>query len=52
MTQTKPYFMTNSDWYYFDEDQFKYVLTDKAPEKAKKSYKEFYANVYGGDVDE
>lgn len=38
----EPYFMKNEDWYYFDEKNCRYVLTDKAPEKAVKSYKEFY----------
>lgn len=38
----KPYFMTNKDWYYHDEKEFKYKLTEKATEKAKESYKEFY----------
>lgn len=42
MTTEKPYFMTNKDWYYFDEKDFCYKLTDKATEKAKESYKEFY----------
>lgn len=37
-----PYFLENSDWYYFDEDEWKYKLTDKAPDKAVESYKEFY----------
>ena len=37
-----PYFMENDEWYYFDGDLKKYVLTDKAPEKAKESYEEFY----------
>ena len=37
-----PYFMTNDEWYYFDYQKRKYVLTDKAPEKAKDSYKQFY----------
>ena len=35
-----PYFMENEDWYYFDGEKF--VLTDKAPEKAKKSLDDFY----------
>lgn len=48
MTVPKPYFMENEKWYYFDEDDFCYKLTDDAPEKAKESYKEFYADVYGG----
>ena len=38
-----PYFMTNRDWFYFDETEWKYKLTDSAPEKARKSYAEFYA---------
>ena len=37
-----PYFMENDEWYYFDGDLKKYVLTDKAPEKVKESYEEFY----------
>lgn len=37
-----PYFMTNKDWYYFDEKAFSYKLTEKATEEAKQSYKEFY----------
>ena len=36
----RPYFMKNRDWYYFDGERF--VLTDKAPEEAKKSLAEFY----------
>jgi hypothetical protein len=43
-----PYFMTNDEWYYFDYQKRKYVLTDKAPEKAKDSYKEFYKEVEYG----
>lgn len=42
MTLDKPYFMENPEWFYFDEKEFKYKLTDKAPEAAVKSYKEFY----------
>ena len=36
-----PYFMTNDDWYYFDFTERKYVLTEKATEKAKESYDEY-----------
>ena len=36
-----PYFMENKEWYKFDFEVGKYVLTDKAPEKAKESYEEF-----------
>lgn len=39
-----PYFMENEEWYYFDYKKGKFVLTDKAPEKAVESYKDFYDN--------
>lgn len=42
MNQIKPYFMLNEDWYYYDWDEMKYKLTDKAPKEAVDSYKEFY----------
>lgn len=42
--QTKPYFMSNDEWYYFDEKEWCYKLTDKAPEDAIESYNEFYAD--------
>lgn len=45
MTQDKPYFMNNAEWFYFDEKEWKYFLTDKAPEKAKESYNKFYNNL-------
>lgn len=39
----KPYFMSNKDWFYYDEkDNYKLKLTDKAPPEAVKSYKEHY----------
>lgn len=50
MTQERPYFMTNPEWYKFDEEEFRYVLTDKAPRKAVKSYKEFYEPREGGMI--
>lgn len=39
----KPYFMTNSEWYYFDNDDKNrgVKLTDKAPAEAVKSYEEY-----------
>lgn len=37
-----PYFMENDDWFYYDEESEIFKLTDKAPEKAIESYKEFY----------
>lgn len=38
----RPYFMQNEEWYYYDYDEIKYKLTDKATKEAKDSYKEFY----------
>lgn len=38
----KPYFKTNEDWYYYDEDEGTLKLTDKAPPEAVKSYEEYY----------
>ena len=49
MTREKPVFMSNKEWFYFDEDKMQYFLTEKATEKAKKSYKEFYSDVFGGE---
>lgn len=40
--QKPPYFMNDPTWFYFDEDEFRYKLTDKAPDKARRSYAEFY----------
>lgn len=36
-----PFFMNDDTWFKYDFDKEMYVLTDKAPEKAKKSYKEY-----------
>ena len=38
----EPHFMKNDEWYYFDEEKRRYMLTDKAPQKAVISYEEFY----------
>ena len=35
-------FLQNKEWYYWDSEEWKYKLTDKAPPKAVESYKEFY----------
>lgn len=40
-----PKFMENQEWYYFDFDKKKYVLTDKAPKEAVESYKQFYKDL-------
>lgn len=42
MMTERPYFLNDKEWFYFDEDKCCYGLTDKATEKAKESYKEFY----------
>lgn len=49
MTTEEPYFMKDKRWYYFDEEEFCYKLTDEAPEEAVESYKEFY-NLLNGDI--
>ena len=51
MTIEKPCFMSNKEWFYFDEDKIQYFLTEKATEKARKSYEEFYSSVFGGKVE-
>ena len=43
MTTEKPFFLTNSEWFYFDEKEWKYKLTEKATSEAKKSYEDFYS---------
>ena len=40
----EPYFLSNKDWFYYDEEEFCYKLTDKATKEAIKSYEEFYNN--------
>lgn len=42
MIGEQPYFLTNEKWYYFDEEEWGYKLTDEAPDEAIASYKEFY----------
>ena len=37
------YFLQNEDWYTYDDELERYVLTDKAPPEAIESYNEFYA---------
>lgn len=38
----KPYFMSNKEWYVFNEEKWKYELTDEAPQEAIDSYNDFY----------
>lgn len=40
----EPYFLSNKDWYYYDEEEFCYKLTDKASKEAIESYEDFYSN--------
>lgn len=49
MTLDEPYFMQNKEWYYFDEKECKYFLTDKASKKAVDSYDEFYEALEGNN---
>ena len=42
MLLERPYFLENKEWYWHDRNQWIYKLTDRAPEKAKESYKDFY----------
>lgn len=44
-----PYFMENKEWYYFDEKEYLYKPTEKAPEKAIKSIEKFNAENNGVD---
>lgn len=37
----RPYFMEDKAWYTYDPEKRFFVLTEKAPEKAKESYKEY-----------
>lgn len=48
MTLEQPYFMKNKEWYYLDEEELMYKLTDKAPKKAKESYEEYYEELENG----
>lgn len=32
------YWMSNPEWYRVDEEKDEFVLTDKAPERAQKSF--------------
>lgn len=45
----EPYFLSNKEWYYFDENEFCYKLTESATERAKESYEKFYNELEKGD---
>lgn len=47
-----PYFMTNKEWYRFDKKKCIYILTDKAPLKAKLSYNKFYKELNRTDIND
>lgn len=38
----RPYYLENKEWYTYDEELRRDVLTDKAPQEAIDSYYEFY----------
>ncbi len=42
MEIAKPYFMKKPEWFYFDEKEVCYKLTEKAPFLARQSYAQFY----------
>lgn len=50
MIQEKPYFMNNEEWYYYDWEDMKYKLTEKAPKEAIESYKKFYKFIEKSDT--
>ena len=45
------FWMTNKEWYTADREHDEFVLTDKAPERAIKSF-ELYKRINGKDIDE
>nr|DAH90093.1 MAG TPA: hypothetical protein [Caudoviricetes sp.] len=43
--RTPPLFMTNKDWYRFDDEKGRAVLTKDAPPEAVKSYNDYYREI-------
>lgn len=43
--QDYPLFLENELWYYYDDEEEIYKLTDKAPPEAIESYNEFYNEI-------
>ena len=39
----EPYFLSNKEWFYYDEEEFCYKLTKEATTEAIKRYEEFYS---------
>lgn len=46
-----PYFATNKDWFYINEEG-RIVLTDKAPPEAVESFKQFHEAYEEGREDD
>lgn len=51
MDLKEPYYRKNKEWYYYDENEEKDKLTNKAPEKAIESYNKFYEMLEMGGLD-
>jgi hypothetical protein len=45
MTLKRPFFLSNKEWYYEDDESGTFKLTEKATPEAIKSYNEFYAEL-------
>ncbi len=45
LKEKMPYFLNNKDWYYYDVENGRYKLTDKAPKKAIDSYNSYYKEI-------
>lgn len=45
MINEEPLFLSDPEWYYYDEDEMMYKLTDKATPEARASYTLFYDEV-------
>lgn len=41
MAITRPYFLTNEEWYILDPKGWGWLLTDKAPQEAVDDYNKF-----------
>lgn len=48
---SRPYFITNEKWYYYDEVDEIYKLTKEAPKKAIESYEELYKEAKKDDLE-
>ena len=47
----EPYFLNNEDWFFYDEEEGEYKLTEEGLkiEKVRKSYEDFYIDLKEGD---